>query len=105
MTRQRFERTHGSFGWRTYLLAEDWPLYVALLPAALTSVVIGIAAAAAVCSTSSWPDRMPSHVAEAKATPGVDDYVEGLVKRGLAEFPFVRGGRARTGGCALSQVR
>jgi hypothetical protein len=107
MARQRLERKHdGSAGWRAHLLAEDWPLYVALLPAALTSAVIGIAAAVAVCSASSWPDRMRSHVTEAKPTPGVDDdYVEGLVKRGLAELPYVRGGRAWTGGCALTQVR
>jgi hypothetical protein len=106
MAQQRFERKHdGCAGWRAYLPAEDWPLYVALLPAALTSVVIGIAAAIAVCSTSSWPDHMSSHVT-GKATPGVDDdYVEGLVKRGLAEVPHVRGGRAWSGGCALSQVR
>jgi hypothetical protein len=105
MARQRFEREHGSLRWRTHLPAEDWPLYVALLPAVLTAAVIGTAVAIAACSASSWPDHMPSHLAGA-TTPGVDDdYVEGLVKRGLAEFPDMRGSRAWTGGCALTQVR
>lgn len=91
MAQRRLERKHdGRAGWRSHLVAEDWPLYVALLPAALISTVIGVAAAVAVCSTSSWPDPLRSHLAEGRATPGVaDDYVEGLVRLGLAEFPHM----------------
>ena len=106
MTRQYLEHKRGASRWRAYKLrADDWPLFLALLPAVLTSAAITITVAMAFCSTSSWPDWMPSHVAEKPMSEIDDDYVEGLVRRGLAKFPPLRGFQASNGDCGLTQVR
>ena len=106
MARQYLEHKRGASRWRAYKLrADDWPLFVALLPAVLTSAAITITIAMAFCSTSSWPDWMPSHVAEKPTSEIEDDYVEGLVRRGLAASPFLRDFHASNGDCGLTQVR
>ena len=108
MPRQYLEHKHGASRWRACKLrADDWPLFVALLPAVLTSaaITITITVAMAFCSTSSWPDWMPSHVAEKPTSEIEDDYVEGLVRRGLAASPFLRDFHASNGDCGLTQVR
>jgi hypothetical protein len=68
-------------------LTDDWPLYVALLPAALASAAIGITAVIALGTASSWHQRMTPDAAGVKAAPEVDDYVEGLAKLGIARIP------------------
>jgi hypothetical protein len=68
-------------------LTDDWPLYVALLPAALASAAIGLTAVIALGTASSWPRPMTPGAAGVKATPATDNYVEGLAKLGIAKIP------------------
>jgi hypothetical protein len=57
---------------------DDWPLYVAVLPALLTLVAFGATAAFA------WHVETVVNTATATAT---DDYVQGLAKLGIAKLP------------------
>jgi hypothetical protein len=67
-------------------LADDWPVYVAFLPAVLASAAIGITAAFALGTVGSWHPS-PADTAGVKATTGADDYVEELAKMGIAHLP------------------
>jgi hypothetical protein len=67
-------------------LTDDWPVYVAFLPAVLASAAIGIAAALALGTASSWHQSL-SEPAGVKHTPGADDYVAGLARLGIAKIP------------------
>jgi len=67
-------------------LADDWPVYIALLPAILASAAIGITAAIALGTANSWHQN-PAEAAGVKATPAADDYVEGLARLGIATLP------------------
>ena len=65
-------------------LPYDWPVYAAFLPALLT--LAGIVVTAAI--TTSWPDRTFAHAVAVTATRGdADDYVQGLIKLGIAKLP------------------
>jgi len=66
--------------------ADDWPVYVAFLPAALAAAAIGITAAIALGTAGSWTQK-PSDAAGMKPTPQADDYVEGLARLGIAKLP------------------
>src|SRR5262249_59089651 len=66
--------------------ADDWPVYVAFLPAALAAAAIGITAAIALGTAGSWPQKH-SDAAGMKPTPQADDYVEGLARRWIAQLP------------------
>jgi hypothetical protein len=70
-------------------LADDWPVYIAFLPALLASGAIGITAAIALGTAGSWTQTqsMASDAAGMKATPATDNYVEGLAKLGIAKIP------------------
>lgn len=86
MVRNMAKRRHGGSPGRRIenRLDDDWPVYVAFLPAVLASVAIGITAALALGTVGSW------HLSPAdavKATPATDDYVEGLAKLGIAHLP------------------
>jgi hypothetical protein len=85
MAERSSDAKHGGFpGQRAEnRLADDWPIYVAFMPA----VVIGIAAA--ICfSTASLHDRTLSNAAGVRSTQGdTDDYVEGLARLGIAKLP------------------
>jgi hypothetical protein len=89
MAQQVQKRRHGGSPSRRVenRLTDDWPLYVALLPAALASAAIGITAAVALGTASSWHQRVPLDAMGLKATPKADDYVEGLAKLGIARIP------------------
>jgi len=89
MVQQVRKRRHGGSPGRRVenRLTDDWPLYVALLPAALASVAIGITAVIALGTASSWHQRMTPDAAGVKAAPEADDYVEGLAKLGIARIP------------------
>src|SRR5260370_38249810 len=80
-------RRGGSPGRRTGTrLADDWPVYVAFLPAVLASAAIGITAAFALGTVGSW-HRSPADAAGVKATTGPDDYVDGVARMGIAHRP------------------
>jgi hypothetical protein len=65
-------------------LPYDWPVYAAFLPALLT--LAGIAFTVAI--TTSWPDRTFAQAVAVTAMRGdVDDYVQGLIKLGIAKLP------------------
>jgi hypothetical protein len=85
MAERTSDAKHGGFpGQRAEnRLADDWPIYVAFMPA----VVIGIAAA--ICfSTASLHDRTLSNAAGVRSTQGdTDNYVEGLARLGIAKLP------------------
>ncbi len=66
---------------------DDWPVYVAFLPAILASAAIVITAAIALGTASSWNHNIASDAVGVKATPEADDYVEGLARLGIAKIP------------------
>jgi len=67
--------------------ANDWLVYLALLPAVLASIAIGITAAVTLGTASSW-HHPTSQAAGLKVTPPqTDDYVGGLAKIGIAKIP------------------
>jgi hypothetical protein len=68
-------------------LPDDWLVYVAFLPAILASAAIGITAAIALGTASSWNQSAASDAAGLKAAAEADDYVEGLAKLGIATIP------------------
>ncbi len=88
MVREASKRKHGGSPSRSIenRLSDDWPVYVALLPAVLASAAIGITAAIALGTASSWHQR-PADAAGLKAAPEADDYVEGLARLGIAKLP------------------
>lgn len=88
MVREASKRKHGGSPGRSIenRLSDDWPVYVALLPAVLASAAIGITAAIALGTGSSW-HQGPADAAGVKATPATDDYVEGLARLGIAKLP------------------
>jgi hypothetical protein len=88
MIQQVSRRRHGGSPARRveHRLADDWPFYVAFLPAALASAAIGITAAIALGTTGSWPQKI-SDDAGVKAAARTDDYVEGLARLGIAKLP------------------
>jgi len=103
-------RRHGASGDRGagHRLADDWPVYVALLPAIIASGAIAITAAIALGTASAWHPGTPQ-VGDLKATPAADDYVEGLARLGIATLPsyepsaVVHSG-SRGGALPLSQL-
>jgi hypothetical protein len=68
-------------------IADDWPVYVAVLPAILASAAIGITAAIALGTASSWNQSAAPDAADLKAASEADDYVKGLAKLGIATIP------------------
>jgi hypothetical protein len=88
MVREASTRKHGGSRSRSIenRLSDDWPLYVALLPAVLASAAIGITAALALGTAGPWHPST-ADAAGVKATPAADDYVEGLAKLGIAKLP------------------
>ena len=65
----------------------DWLVYLALLPAVLASIAIGITVAMTLGTASSW-HHPTSQAAGMKVTPPeTDDYVGGLAKIGIAKIP------------------
>jgi hypothetical protein len=88
MVREASKRKHGGSPGRSIenRLSDDWPVYVALLPAVLASAAIGITAAIALGTASSWHQR-PADGAGVKAALATDDYVEGLARLGIANLP------------------
>jgi hypothetical protein len=87
MVRQVSKRRHGGSPARRgkHWAADDWPVYIAFLPAALASAAIAITAAIALGTAGSWPQKPDA--AGLKATPQADDYVEGLARLGIAKLP------------------
>ena len=67
-------------------LKDDWPVYIAFLPAVLACAALGITAALALGTAGSWHQSL-SEAAGVKHTPGADDYVAGLAKLGIAKIP------------------
>jgi len=67
-------------------LTDDWPVYIAFLPAIITSAAIAVTAAIALGTASSW-HQSPPQAGDLKATPAADDYVEGLARLGIATLP------------------
>jgi hypothetical protein len=62
---------------------DDWPIHAALLPAILTLAGIGVTA-----TTGSWFEGTFRKDADVSAISGdVDDYVQGLARRGIANLP------------------
>lgn len=88
MVREASKRKHGGSPGRSIenRLADDWPIYLAFLPAVLTSAAIGITAAFALGTASPW-HRSPTDAADVKAAAAADDYVEGLARLGIASIP------------------
>jgi hypothetical protein len=88
MVRKVSKRRHGGSPGRRIgnRLADDWPVYVAFLPAVLASAAIGITAAFALGTVGSW-HQSPADAAGVKATTEADDYVEGLARMGIAHLP------------------
>jgi hypothetical protein len=66
--------------------ADDWLVYIALLPAIVASAAIAITSAIALGTASSWHSAIPA-AGDLKATPATDNYVEGLAKLGIAKLP------------------
>ena len=67
-------RRHGASGDRGagHQLADDWPVYVALLPAIIASGAIAITAAIALGTASAWHPGTPQ-VGDLKATPAAEE--------------------------------
>jgi hypothetical protein len=64
----------------TRLLQKDeWVIYSAFLPALFTLTGIGASAAMA------WHAQRPWHIPAISVCAGADDYVQGLVKRGIVK--------------------
>jgi hypothetical protein len=109
MIRQKSRRRDASDRSRAELrLTDDWPVYIAFLPAILASATIAITSAIAFGTASSWRQAIPP-TEDVKATPAADDYVEGLAKLGIAKLPsydspaVVRSG-SRCGALPLTQL-
>jgi hypothetical protein len=88
MVRKASKRRHGGSPGRRVenRLADDWPIYLAFLPAILASAAIGITAAIALGTASPW-HRSPADAADVEAAVAADDYVEGLARLGIASIP------------------
>src|ERR1700694_2329563 len=88
MVRKASKRRHGGPPGRRAenRPADDWPIYLAFLPAVLASAAIGITAAIALGTASPW-HQSPADAADVNATAAADDYVEGLARLGIASIP------------------
>jgi len=85
MIRKASKRRHGGSPGRRVenRLADDWPIYLAFLPAVVASAAIGITAAIALGTASPW-HLSTADAADVNATAAADDYVEGLARLGIA---------------------
>src|ERR1700688_487439 len=88
MARKASKRRHGGSPGRRVenRLADDWPIYLAFLPAVRAAAAIGISAAIALGTASRW-HQPPADAADVNATAAGADYVERWARLGTDRIP------------------